>query len=147
MLLLGFIILAGTAAFTGLLIADNIGGGPYYTASMLGTHIATINTLGAFFAGIALSLVFCLGLALLASGVARHRHRGAELKAARRSAAQAAAERDELAARMQAGQADEAGQAQKTPRPAGLPPEGERVRTAAGGDGHRHRHRIHLFGH
>jgi Zn-dependent protease/predicted transcriptional regulator len=38
-------------------------------------------------------------------------------------------------------------QAQKMPQPAGLPPEGERVRTAAGGDGHRHRHRIHLFGH
>jgi hypothetical protein len=147
MLLLGFIILFGTAAFTGLLIADNIGGGPHYAASVLGTPITTISMLGAFLAGIALSLVFCLGLALLARGTARHRHRGAELKAARRSAAQTAAERDELAARMQAGQADEASQEQKMPQLAGLPPEGERVRTAAGGDGHRHRHRIHLFGH
>ncbi|MCQ4080000.1 hypothetical protein NGB36_05185 [Streptomyces sp. RB6PN25] len=143
MLLLGLILLAGTAAFTGLLIADNIGGGPHYTASMLGNHIATLNMLGAFLVGIVLTLVFCLGLAMLTGGAAHHRRRGADLKAARRSAAQAAAERDELAARIQAGQAS---QTQTAPMPAAARPEQEPVRATAG-NGHGHRHRIHLFGH
>ncbi|MBV9024745.1 MAG: hypothetical protein JO362_13380 [Streptomycetaceae bacterium] len=134
MLLLGFILLAGAAAFTGLLIADNLGGSPSYTPSILGHHVATVSTLGAFLAGIALTLLFYLGLAMVKKGAAYHRRRGADLKAARRSAA----ERDGHIARVQApAQADQADRAA----------EEERVRTAAGGDGHKRRHRIHLFGH
>jgi hypothetical protein len=72
MLLLGFVLLAGAGAFAGLLIADNIGGGPSYAASVLGHQIATISTLGAFLTGIALALLFCLGLAVLKRSAAHH---------------------------------------------------------------------------
>jgi hypothetical protein len=73
---LGMLLLAATAAFTGLVIADNLGGGPHYTVSMLGQNIATMNALAIFCAGLALALIFALGLATAASGVT-HRPRGA----------------------------------------------------------------------
>jgi hypothetical protein len=65
MLLLGLLLIGATAAFTGLVIADNDSGSPDYGVSVLGQHIATLNTLEAFLAGAALALVFCLGLAML----------------------------------------------------------------------------------
>lgn len=131
MLLLGLVLLAATAAFTGLLIADNLSGGPHYTVMVGGDSIATLNVLGVFLAGIALALVFCLGLAMMSGGLARHRRRRAELHSARREAAAVAAERDELAARVDTGAEPAA-------------PAGER--TVAGGV-RPHRHRKHLFGH
>lgn len=67
MLLLGLLLMAGAGAFTGLLIADNLAGGPHYTVSVLGHDIATMNTLGAFLTGVALTLLFGLGLLLLLS--------------------------------------------------------------------------------
>lgn len=77
MLFIGLLLLAATAAFTGLVIADNLSGGPEYSVSVsvLDHHIATMNTLAAFSSGLALALLFCLGLAVAASGVARRRHR------------------------------------------------------------------------
>lgn len=73
MLILGVLLLAAVGAFTGLLIADNLSGGPEYTVSVLGQDIATLNTLAVFCSGLALALLFCLGLAAVSS--ARH-HRG-----------------------------------------------------------------------
>ncbi|GHK04928.1 hypothetical protein ACWEWI_27925 [Streptomyces sp. NPDC003753] len=73
---LGMLLLAATAAFTGLVIADNLGGGPHYTVSMFGQSIATMNTLAIFCAGLALALIFALGLATTVSA-ATHRTRGA----------------------------------------------------------------------
>ena len=128
MLLLGLVLLAATAAFTGLLIADNLSGGPHYTVMVGSDSIATMNMLGVFLAGIALALVFCLGLAMMSAGTARHRRRRAELRSARREAAAVAAERDELAARVETGEE----------------PVGERTVT---GGVRPHRHRKHLFGH
>jgi hypothetical protein len=72
---LGMLLLAATAAFTGLVIADNLGGGPHYTVSMLGQNIATMNALAIFCAGLALALIFALGLAT-ALTAATHRPRG-----------------------------------------------------------------------
>jgi hypothetical protein len=72
MLILGLLLIAATAAFTGLVIADNLSGGPKYTASVLGQDIATMNTLAVFCSGLALALLFCLGLALVTT---RRRHR------------------------------------------------------------------------
>ena len=72
---LGMLLLAATAAFTGLLIADNLSGGPHYSVSVLGQNIATMNALAIFCAGLALALLFALGLATAASGVT-HRPRG-----------------------------------------------------------------------
>ena len=122
MFLLGFLLLAASAAFTGLVIAGNTGGGPDYTANVLGQHVATLNTLGVFAAGLALGLIFCLGLAMM-PGAARARRRKAELTSARQEAARATAERDAVTART----GDEAD------RPAAT--------------GARHRHARHLFGH
>ncbi|MGW3509421.1 hypothetical protein [Streptomyces sp. NPDC000994] len=74
MLLIGLLLLAATAAFTGLAIADNLSGGPQYPVSMLGNHIATMNTLEVFSAGLALALLFCLGASLLTGAATHHRH-------------------------------------------------------------------------
>ncbi len=72
MLFLGLLLLAATGAFTGLVIADNLSGGPEYSVSVLGQHIATMNTLAVFCSGLALALLFCLGIALVTS---RRHHR------------------------------------------------------------------------
>ncbi|MFF7457024.1 hypothetical protein [Kitasatospora sp. NPDC008115] len=69
MLLFGLLLVAATAAFTGLLIADNLSGGPEYQVTILGNDLVTLNSLGVFLAGLALALLFCLGLAL--AGAAR----------------------------------------------------------------------------
>nr|BFD86131.1 hypothetical protein StreXyl84_55320 [Streptomyces sp. Xyl84] len=74
MLLIGLLLLAATGAFTGLAIAGNMSGGPRYTVSILGNDIVTMNTLAIFSTGLALALLFCLGLSLLAGAAAHHRH-------------------------------------------------------------------------
>ncbi|MFB7909841.1 hypothetical protein ACFC1T_25735 [Kitasatospora sp. NPDC056076] len=66
MLLLGLLLMTASGAFAGLLIADNLSGGPDYQATVLGNSLATLDSLGIFLSGIALALVFCLGLALMA---------------------------------------------------------------------------------
>jgi hypothetical protein len=100
MLLLGLLLAGATAAFTGLLIAYNLSGGPEYTVTMFGNDLVTLNHLGAFLAGIALTLVFGLALAMIAAGIAHHRRRSVRLRHARHQAKTAAAERDAMAARL-----------------------------------------------
>ncbi len=128
MFLLGLVLLAASAAFTGLAIADNTTGGPDYGVTVLGNHIGTLGPLAIFAAGIALALLFCLGLAMMAAGTVRGRRRRKELAVARRQAADAAAERDAVAAG-----APQAGEPEAGTRPASSGP--------------RHRHARHLFGH
>ena len=99
MLLLGLVLLGATGAFAGLLIAYNTAG-PDYTVTMFGHTLGTLNSLQVFLAGIALTLVFCLGLAMMFGGASMHRRHRAERLAARREAAAARAERDALAARL-----------------------------------------------
>ncbi|MFC5669022.1 hypothetical protein [Streptomyces incanus] len=74
MLILGLLLLAAAGAFTGLVIADNLSGGPEYTVSILGQNIATMNALALFCSGLALALLFCVGLTAVAS-TAVHRRR------------------------------------------------------------------------
>lgn len=81
---LGMLLLAATAAFTGLAIADNLGGGPHYTVSMLGQTIGTMNALAIFCAGLTLALIVALGLATAVSA-ATHRPRGPRTRRARRT--------------------------------------------------------------
>ncbi|WP_432155325.1 hypothetical protein [Streptomyces sp. bgisy153] len=78
MLILGLLIVLGTGAFVGLAIAGNLSGGPNYTVSVLGNDIATMNGLALFCSGLALALIFCLGLVLMTGTAARRhrRHRG-----------------------------------------------------------------------
>ncbi|MFD5560493.1 hypothetical protein [Kitasatospora griseola] len=77
MLLLGLLLFAASGAFAGLLIADNLGGGPETGVTVLGHHIGDISTLGAFLAGIALTLLAAAGIALVTAGLRRHRRRRA----------------------------------------------------------------------
>ncbi|KUO16558.1 hypothetical protein [Streptomyces dysideae] len=94
MLILGLLLLAATGAFTGLLIADNLSGGPDYTVSVLGNDIATMNSLAIFSSGLALALIFCLGLAMMTTGAAHRRH--SHRRPRRRHARQDTAPLDEL---------------------------------------------------
>ncbi|MBT2422529.1 hypothetical protein J7F01_31390 [Streptomyces sp. ISL-22] len=75
MLLFGLLLLVATGVFTGLVIADNLSGGPEYTVSVLGQDIATMNTLAVFCSGLALALLFCLGLVMATSRRGHSRHR------------------------------------------------------------------------
>ncbi|MEU5310436.1 hypothetical protein [Streptomyces sp. NPDC021562] len=74
LLLLGLLLLAATVAFVALAIAGNLSGGPGYTVSVLDHHIATLGPLAIFCAGLALALIFCLALAVMAGGAAHRRH-------------------------------------------------------------------------
>ncbi len=74
LLFLGLLVLAATVAFTVLAIAGNLSGGPGYTVSVLDHHIATLGPLAIFCAGLALALIFCLALAVMAGGAAHRRH-------------------------------------------------------------------------
>ncbi|MDX3071402.1 hypothetical protein ACIP98_07620 [Streptomyces sp. NPDC088354] len=131
MLLLGLLLMGATAAFTGLLISDNLSGGPDYTVTMFGTDIATLNTLGVFLAGIALGLVFCVAAGMAMAGAGRSRSRRAELRALRRRA-----RAHEAAAATPAGTTD-AGTADTTTTTTG------KTTTAVPS----RRSRMHLFGH
>jgi hypothetical protein len=106
MLLLGLLLLAATGVFTGLLASENWAGGPDYTVTMFGNTLGTLNSLQIFLAGIALTLVFCLGVAMAALGSRQARRRRAARHAVVREATQARAERDALAARLDAEQRD-----------------------------------------
>ncbi|QIY66629.1 hypothetical protein HEP85_40675 [Streptomyces sp. RPA4-2] len=140
MLFLGLLLLAATAAFTGLAISDNLGGGPDYTVSVLGNDIATMSVLMIFCAGLALALIFSLGLWMTAGGAMHRRRRTMRIRN----------ERDAMAAQLSArgtatrpqGPTDaatgQAGAAEPTPwasAPAATPEPRHRSR------------RIHLFGH
>ncbi|MFD9685020.1 hypothetical protein ACFWXO_04590 [Kitasatospora sp. NPDC059088] len=65
LLLLGLLLTAASGTFAGLLIADNLSGGPEYQVTVLGNDLVTLNSLGVFLSGVALALLFCLGLALI----------------------------------------------------------------------------------
>jgi hypothetical protein len=100
MLILGLLLLACTAAFTGLALSDNLSGGPDYNVTVLGHQIATMNSLEIFCAGLALALIFSLGFTMATTGGLLHRRKSRKLTAARRDAAATARERDALAARL-----------------------------------------------
>ncbi|MFB7084375.1 hypothetical protein [Streptomyces sp. NPDC056296] len=118
MLVLGLLLMAGAAAFAGLLIADNLSGGPDYTVSLLGSDPFTISTLGAFLGGIALTLIFGLGMWMLLAGTVLARHRSKKRRRDRDTARRTAAERDELAGRVEGdGGGDTAGETAGHRRP------------------------------
>lgn len=100
MLLLGLVLLGAAGAFAGLLVTQNAASGPDYTVSLFGFDLGRLSTPHAFLAGIALALVFSLGLALAIGSTLRTRHRRAARLAERREASRLRAERDELAARL-----------------------------------------------
>jgi hypothetical protein len=100
MLILGLLLLVCTAAFVGIAISDNFGGGAEHNVTLLGHHVATMNGVEIFCAGLALALIFCLAVLMTLAGTAMRHRRGRKLRIARRDADAIARERDELAARL-----------------------------------------------
>ncbi|MEU6281392.1 hypothetical protein [Streptomyces sp. NPDC047028] len=127
MLLLGLLLMAATAAFTGLLIAFNLSGGPTYAVSLFGGHPFTISVLGAFLGGLALAILFGLGLWMFLGGTALAAYRGRKRRARRDEVRQTRAERDAMAERLEGGGAPADS---RSPAPAPRRP-----------------HRLHLPGH
>lgn len=82
-MLLGLVLILGAGAFTGLVIGYNTAGGPDYTVVMFGNTLGTLNSLEIFVAGIALALIFCLGIVAVVFGTRMRRARMAEYRAAR----------------------------------------------------------------
>lgn len=164
MLILGLLLLACTAAFTGFVLADNLNGGPDYDVTVLGHHIATMDSLAIFCAGLALALIFGLGVVMTMGGLSLHRRKSRKLAAARRESAETARERDRLAARLEKDTATGTGNG-TTAYPAADPGEGpyaseggrepdpaaDRDPASSGAaraeERPRHRHGRHLFGH
>lgn len=142
MLILGLLLLAATAAFTGLVLADNLSGGPDYNVTVLGHHIATMNSLSIFCAGLALALIFGLAAMMTKTGASLHRRRTRKLHEARRDAADTARERDELAARLDRATPEPYAPGPDPDSDSDLEPKG-----ATSADTPRHRHARHLFGH
>ena len=153
MLILGMLILACTAAFTGLALSDNLSGGPDYNVTILGNHIATMNSLAIFCSGMALALIFALGVALMTGGLTLGRHKARKLAVAQREAVDTARQRDELAARLekttptatsQTTAIDPSSPALQRP---GDPLSNSTEKSGATRGGRPHRPTRHLFGH
>ncbi|WP_063827540.1 hypothetical protein [Streptomyces qaidamensis] len=81
MLLLALLLVLATGAFAAIAVVENFSGGPDYAVEIFGNQIATLTPPGVFLSGVALTLIFCLGLAMLAAGQKRHRRRMHEVSA------------------------------------------------------------------
>lgn len=97
MLILGLLLVLVSAAGAALLIAYNHSGGPEQTIVMFGRDWFSVTPLQAFIGGLAVALVFCLGLWMVASTERRRRATRSEYRAVRREARSATRERDRLA--------------------------------------------------
>lgn len=83
----GVLLSGGAGGFTGLLISDSPAGGPTYTPEMLGQALPMtpqLTMLGVFCSGLALGLIFCVGIWFLAAAATRRKHRAAAAWTARR---------------------------------------------------------------
>lgn len=94
----GIVLAGGAGAFAGGLIAGNAADGTKYTPQLLGQALPLtpqLSPLAVFCSGLALGLIFCFGIWLIARAVRRHARRGAQ----RRAAATPAPARPQLVAR------------------------------------------------
>ncbi|MBV7697530.1 hypothetical protein [Streptomyces sp. TRM70350] len=73
MIALGFLLALATGGFAGIAVAENFTGGPEYAVEIFGNQIATLSPPGLFLSGVALALIFCLGLAMIAAGLKQRR--------------------------------------------------------------------------
>jgi hypothetical protein len=73
MLIAGLLLLVASGAVTALLISYNHSGGQDYTVKMFGNTLGHFNTPAAFVAGLALALLFCLGIAMTTGHIRRTR--------------------------------------------------------------------------
>lgn len=78
MIVVGLLIAAGAASVSALLIVDNSSApaATVFTPHVLGHALPQSTPVNAFCAGMAVALVFCLGVWMIADGaIARHRRR------------------------------------------------------------------------
>jgi ABC-type nickel/cobalt efflux system permease component RcnA len=101
MLILGLLLILVSVAAAVLLVAYNTAGGPEQMIVLFGRDLVSVNPLQAFLAGIAVALVFCLGLWLVVSSGRRARAARADYRAMRREARTATRERDQLAGQLE----------------------------------------------
>ncbi|MYV97389.1 hypothetical protein [Streptomyces sp. SID3343] len=104
MFLLGLLLAACAAAFAALLIAYNTSGGPEYTVTMFDNDMVTLNSLAIFCAGLALGLIFSLGMLMMGGKARMSRSRR---NRDRRAVDSAALERENAEAREAAARARE----------------------------------------
>ena len=97
MLILGLLLVVVSAAGTALVISYNSSGGPEQTIVMFGRDWLSVTPLQAFIAGLAVALVFCVGVWMIVSTERRRRVVRSEYREVRREARTAARERDRLA--------------------------------------------------
>ncbi|KOV52063.1 hypothetical protein ADL00_38430 [Streptomyces sp. AS58] len=71
--MLALLLVLATGAFAAVAVVENFSGGPEYAVEIFGNQIATLTAPGLFLSGVALTLIFCLGLAVLAAGLKRRR--------------------------------------------------------------------------
>ncbi|MFG3310168.1 hypothetical protein [Streptomyces wuyuanensis] len=73
MIVLGILLALAAGGFAAIAVAENFQGGPQYAVEFFGTQIATLGPPGLFLSGVALTLIFCSGLAMAASGLKQRR--------------------------------------------------------------------------
>ncbi|WP_432075383.1 hypothetical protein [Streptomyces wuyuanensis] len=73
MIVLGFLLALAAGGFAAIAVAENFQGGPQYAVEIFGNQIATLGPPGLFLSGVALTLIFCSGLAMAASGLKQRR--------------------------------------------------------------------------
>jgi Zn-dependent protease with chaperone function len=101
MLILGLVLVLLSAASVAVLVAYNNSGGPEQTIVLFGRDWVTVTPLWAFVAGLVVSLVFALGVWMVAAAGRRSRAAKADYRAVRREARHAARERDNLAKQLE----------------------------------------------
>lgn len=101
MLIIGLLLVVLSAASVALLLAYNNSGGPEQTIVMFGRDWVNVSPLDTFIAGMAIALVFCLGVWMVVSTERRRREVRSQWREARREARQAARERDHLAKQLE----------------------------------------------
>ncbi|AHH96865.1 hypothetical protein GCM10010174_34200 [Kutzneria viridogrisea] len=92
-MVLGLVLVVIAVAVAAFGIAFNASAGPAHPLSAFGAQVVTATPLEIFLGGIAVTLVFCLGVWALAVAGRRRRALRSEVRATRR-------ERDELAAQL-----------------------------------------------
>lgn len=119
MLILGLLLVVLSAAAVLVLVAYNGAGGTGQTVALFGWDIAGVTPLGAFLSGIALALIFCIGLWMVVSIGRQRRLAKTRYLEERHKADTATAERDELAEQL------------AREREAAVPPQDRRDTTAS----------------
>jgi uncharacterized membrane protein YccC len=118
MLVLGLLLVVLSVGAVALLAAYNSSGGTEQMIVLFGRDLGSVNHLQAFFGGIVVALVFCLGLWMVVTTERRRRVVRSEYRAVRREARSAVAERDKLAEELAQERAAAEERAATTPEPA-----------------------------